>query len=55
MKYKEAISKDYKKLTFYVCLRDKFQYNQFSDWSSPDDNDDNNDIEREKKPTSECN
>ena len=51
MKYKEAISKDYKKLTFYLCLRDEFQYNQFSDWSSPDDNDDNNDTEHEKKPT----
>ena len=23
-KYKEAISKDYKKLTFYLCLRDEF-------------------------------
>ncbi len=31
IKYKEAISKDYKKLTFYLCLRDEFDYNQFSD------------------------
>ena len=36
-KYKEAISKDYKKLTFYLCLRDEFAFNQFSDWSSADE------------------
>ena len=36
-KYKEAISKDYKKLTFYLCLRDEFAFNQISDWSSADE------------------
>ena len=36
-KYKEAISKDYKKLTFYLCLRDEFAFNQFSDWTSADE------------------
>ena len=36
-KYKEAISKDYKKLTFYLCLGDKFAFNQISDWSSADE------------------
>ena len=49
VKYKEAISKDYKKLTF--CLCDEFQYNQFSDWSSPDDNKENNDTKQEKNVT----
>ena len=35
-KYKEAISKDYQKLTFCLCLRNEFAFNQFSnsDWSS---------------------
>ena len=51
VKYKEAISKDYKKLTFYLCLRDEFQYNQFSDRSSPDDNEENNDTKHEKNAT----
>ncbi|CAB4014342.1 G2 M phase-specific E3 ubiquitin- ligase [Paramuricea clavata] len=51
VKYKEAISKDYKKLTFYLCLRDEYQYNQFSDWSSPDDNEENNDTKHEKNAT----
>ena len=50
MKYKEAISKDYKKLTFYLCLRDEFQYNQLSDWSS-DESEKIKVTEHEKKPT----
>jgi hypothetical protein len=50
MKYKEAIPKDYKKLTFYLCLRDEFQYNQLSDWSS-DENYDVKAAKHEKKPT----
>lgn len=38
-KYKEAIGKDYKRLTFYLCTRDEFQDNQISDSSSHEDND----------------
>ena len=51
MKYKEAISKDTKKLTLFLCLRDEYQYNQFSHWSSSDDNEENNDTKHEKNVT----
>lgn len=50
MKYKEAISKDYKKPTFYLCFLDEFQYNQLSDWSS-DENEKIKITKDQKKPT----
>ena len=48
-KYKEPISKDYKKLTFYLCLRDEFAFNQFSDWPSADESE--KDARYDNQPT----